>query len=122
MLANYCYRITNYIIVQITPIGLRNLDWAFWILFTVFNAVFIPVIYFLYPETAHRTLEDIDVYYRHNPSLIVTKDPDAICSRRPQKYIDMEQEEIAKTEHQVTGVSGLEKSGGTIDEVERRGS
>jgi hypothetical protein len=42
---------TNFIIVQITPIGIQNLGWRFWIIFTVFNAAFLPVIYFLYPET-----------------------------------------------------------------------
>lgn len=39
----------------------------------------------------------MDAYYRDNPSLIVTKDPDAICQRRPQKYIDREGEEIERT-------------------------
>lgn len=44
-------RITNFVIVEITPIGIQNLGWRFWIVWTVFNAVFLPVIYFVYPET-----------------------------------------------------------------------
>lgn len=44
------------------------------------------------PSTA-----EIDAYYRTNPSLIVTNDPDAICRGRPQKYIDREAEEIEKS-------------------------
>lgn len=44
-------RITNFVIVEITPIGIQNLGWKFWIIWTVFNAAFLPVIYFLYPET-----------------------------------------------------------------------
>jgi sugar porter (SP) family MFS transporter len=43
--------ITNYAIVQMTPPGIKNLGWKFWIVFTVFNAAFMPVIYFFYPET-----------------------------------------------------------------------
>ena len=35
--------------------------------FGVINALFIPVIYFTYPETAGRTLEEIDLMYA--PSL-----------------------------------------------------
>jgi hypothetical protein len=66
-----------------------------------------PVIYFLYPETSNRSLEDIDLYYRENPSLLVTKDPDAICARRPLKFVEQEQAEIAKTEHR-----------GTVDVIE----
>jgi hypothetical protein len=80
----------------------------------VTNACFLPILYFLYPETgqlhhiilrelllthftANRSLEDIDAYYRSNPSLIVTKDPDAICRARPQKYIEHEDEEVRRT-------------------------
>lgn len=88
---------------------------AIGIVWTVTNAAFLPILYFLYPETgqfgasqvsflksadysaANRSLEDIDAYYRENPSLIVIKDPDAICRRRPQKYIDHEVEEVEKT-------------------------
>ncbi|KAJ5106058.1 hypothetical protein NUU61_003405 [Penicillium alfredii] len=107
--------ITNFVIVEITPIGIQNIGWRFWIVWTVSNAVFLPILYFFYPETgvfdllrafffhtdifftANRSLEDLDAYYRSNPSLIVTKDPDAICRRRPQKYIEHEDEEIEKT-------------------------
>ena len=45
---------------------------------------------------ANRSLEDLDEYYRSNPSLIVTRDKDAISAKRPQKYIDRENEEIAR--------------------------
>lgn len=44
-------RLTNFVIVEITPIGIQNLGWKFWIVFTVFNTAFMPVIYFFYPET-----------------------------------------------------------------------
>lgn len=46
---------------------------------------------------ANRSLEDLDAYYRTNPSLIVTGDPDAICRKRPQKYIEREDEEFERT-------------------------
>ncbi|KAK7219012.1 hypothetical protein V2G26_007015 [Clonostachys chloroleuca] len=88
--------ITNFFIVEITPIGIQNLGWKFWIVFTVFNAAFMPVIYFLYPETANRTLEDLDEYYRNNPPLIVTSDEDAICSKRPLKYVEKEQTHVRR--------------------------
>ncbi|CAI7673434.1 unnamed protein product [Penicillium manginii] len=88
--------ITNFAIVEITPIGIQSIGWKFWIVWTVLNAVFLPVIYFLYPETANRTLEDMDAYYRSDPPLIVTGDPDAISTRRPVQYICHEDEEIQK--------------------------
>jgi hypothetical protein len=42
---------TNFVVVEITPIGVQNLGWRFWIVWTVLNAAFLPVIYFFYPET-----------------------------------------------------------------------
>jgi hypothetical protein len=103
-------------VVEITPIGIQRIGWKFWIVWTVTNAVFLPVLYFFYPETgmfrccglcdqillltvvvANRSLEDLDAYYRTNPSLIVTGDPDATCRKRPQKYIEREDEEFERT-------------------------
>ncbi|TIA31838.1 general substrate transporter [Aureobasidium pullulans] len=86
--------ITNFVIVEITPIGIQNLGWKFWIVWTVFNAVFLPIIYYLYPETSNRSLEDLDEYYRSDPSLIVIGDKDATSHRRPTKYIEREKEGI----------------------------
>ncbi|UNI23831.1 hypothetical protein JDV02_009625 [Purpureocillium takamizusanense] len=83
--------LTNFVIVEITPIGIQNLGWKFWIVFTIFNTAFMPVIYFFYPETSNRTLEDLDDYYRNNPPLIVTGDADVTGSKRPRKYVEMEQ-------------------------------
>ncbi|PYI10934.1 hexose carrier protein [Aspergillus sclerotiicarbonarius CBS 121057] len=88
--------ITNFAIVEITPIGIQNIGWRFWIVWTVTNAAFLPILYFFYPETANRTLEDLDEYYRSNPALVVTRDPDAISTRRPLRYVQREEEELQR--------------------------
>jgi hypothetical protein len=49
-----------------------------------------------YPETAGRTLEDIDHYYQENPPLLVFRDKDVISSKRPAKYAEREQEEVRR--------------------------
>lgn len=82
--------LTKFVIVEITPISIQNLGWKFCIVFTVFNAAFMPVIYFFYPEIANRTFEDADEYYRNNPQLIVTGDKGDISSKRPLKYVELE--------------------------------
>lgn len=61
-------------VVEITPIGIQNLQWQFYIIWTVLNGSFVPFTYFLYPETAGRTLEDIDHYFRDRPSVLVFRD------------------------------------------------
>jgi hypothetical protein len=37
----------------------------------------VPTIYLFYPETAGRTLEDMDEYYRTSPPLLVFRDQEA---------------------------------------------
>ncbi|KAF5120940.1 Sugar transporter STL1 [Metarhizium anisopliae] len=107
--------LTNFVIVQITPIGIQNLGWQFWIVFTVFNSAFMPIIYFLYPETANRTLEDIDEYYRNNPPLIVTGDKDDISIKRPLKYVEMERSHMQRAVRQSMD-HGHEKDSAYVNE------
>ncbi|KAH6903866.1 hexose carrier protein [Coprinopsis sp. MPI-PUGE-AT-0042] len=87
--------ISNYMVVQITPIGIANLGWRFYLIWVFFNAAFIPIIWLLYPETANRHLEDIDRLYRENSGLtIVVKNKEAIQVERPQRFIDADKEDF----------------------------
>ncbi|KAJ2982656.1 hypothetical protein NUW58_g6397 [Xylaria curta] len=53
----------NFFIVLITPVLVTNIGWGTFLFFAVLNATFIPVIYFFYPETARRSLEEIDIIF-----------------------------------------------------------
>ncbi|QIW99834.1 hypothetical protein AMS68_005352 [Peltaster fructicola] len=53
----------NFTIVFITPIMLQNIGWGTYLFFAIINACFLPFIYFLYPETAGRSLEEIDLIF-----------------------------------------------------------
>lgn len=99
-------------VVQITPIGIETLNWKFYIIWIVFNASFVPVVYLFYPETAGRRLEDMDRLYRENHSIWIFKDKDAISPKRPQKYIENDQEEIRRA----SVVSGVDFGKGSSDE------
>jgi len=50
----------QFVVGQITPPGMANLSSRYWIIWAVFNATFIPLIYFFFPETKGKGLEDID--------------------------------------------------------------
>ena len=79
--------IFNFMVVEITPIGIQNLGWKFCLIWTVLNAAIVPIVYLFYPETAGRTLEDMDEYFRTDPPLVVCFDEDAISAKRPERYI-----------------------------------
>ncbi|KAG7085499.1 hypothetical protein E1B28_003062 [Marasmius oreades] len=91
--------ISNYIVVQITPIGIENLGWKFYIIWAVFNAAFVPLVWVLYPETSNRHLEDIDRLYRENQNMVfVLGKEEAIQTERPQRYVDMDHARVAEVE------------------------
>ncbi|KAJ8133204.1 hypothetical protein O1611_g419 [Lasiodiplodia mahajangana] len=92
--------LTNFLVVEVTPSGIQNLGWKFYVIWAVVNAVALPIIWAVFPETANRTLEDLDAYYRENPPLIVIKDKDATSVRRPQKFVagrNLDIEEVTGT-------------------------
>ncbi|KAJ6084458.1 Major facilitator superfamily domain general substrate transporter [Penicillium sp. IBT 16267x] len=53
----------NFLIVMVTPIMIAHISWGTYLFFAVVNACFLPIIYFFYPETARRSLEEIDLIF-----------------------------------------------------------
>ncbi|KAI4867442.1 general substrate transporter [Hypoxylon rubiginosum] len=86
--------ITNFVVVEITPIGIQTLGWKFYIIWVVTNALFLPIIWLFYPETANRTLEDLDAFYRDNPPLVLHRDRDSTSVRRPERFIQAQGRDI----------------------------
>ncbi|KAH9815132.1 general substrate transporter [Melampsora americana] len=52
--------IFNFLIVLITPISFQNIGWRTYIIFAAINFFIVPVVYFFFPETAGRSLEELD--------------------------------------------------------------
>ncbi|KAJ5715494.1 Sugar transporter STL1 [Penicillium malachiteum] len=53
----------NFTVVMITPVMLSSIGWGTYLFFACWNAFFIPIMYFFYPETAGRSLEEIDIIF-----------------------------------------------------------
>ncbi|KAL9032799.1 MAG: hypothetical protein Q9214_007805 [Letrouitia sp. 1 TL-2023] len=52
-----------WVVVMITPIMITNIGWGTYLFFAIVNACFLPIIYFTYPETKLRSLEEIDIIF-----------------------------------------------------------
>ncbi|KAF8889827.1 general substrate transporter, partial [Infundibulicybe gibba] len=61
-------------VVQITPPGIANPGWRFCLIWVVFNAAFVPLVWLIYPETVNRRIEDIDRLYQEDKSMIFVYD------------------------------------------------
>lgn len=48
---------------MITPVIINRLDWKAYMIFAATNLLFVPAIYFFYPETSNLGLEDIDYIF-----------------------------------------------------------
>ncbi|KAL3481443.1 general substrate transporter [Aspergillus californicus] len=53
----------NFTVVMITPPMVDAIGWGTYLFFAAWNAFFIPIIWFFYPETANRSLEEIDLIF-----------------------------------------------------------
>jgi len=105
-------------VVEITPVGIQNLGWKFYIIWTVLNLAFVPIIYFFYPETASRQLEDIDMFFRGKPSIFVHNNAEAVSIARPARYVELEQEIFAKNESVLQQKESLSRIEGHAEQLE----
>ncbi|KAL9635121.1 MAG: hypothetical protein Q9164_003663 [Protoblastenia rupestris] len=68
--------LSNAVVVYVTPMAIENLQWRLYIIWAVLNASFVPITYFFYPETARRSLEDMDdVFHKERFGVTKTRSP-----------------------------------------------
>jgi sugar porter (SP) family MFS transporter len=61
--------IFNFMVVMITPIAFNNIGWRTYIIFAVLTVAAMPVVYFCYPETRGRSLEEIDLIFTSSKNI-----------------------------------------------------
>jgi hypothetical protein len=69
--------------------------------FACFLYSYFPVVYFIYPETTQRTLEDMDEIFKSNPGILVYRNKNLTQRARPEAFKQAEQARIieAATHH-----------------------
>jgi hypothetical protein len=59
--------ITNFLLAEVTPIGFSSIKNRYYIVFAATNFCILPLVFFFFPETSGRSLEEIDeVFARSN--------------------------------------------------------
>lgn len=69
-------------------------------MFAILSLATGPIIYLFYPETANRTLEDMDQIFIHNPGALVFANRAATQSKRPQVFIEAEALRIGQAQNE----------------------
>ena len=70
----------SFVIAEVTPIGLDAISYRYFIIFAVFNAVIGLAVYFCFPETKGRCLEEIDEIFLQSHSIL---DPPKVARKLP---------------------------------------
>ncbi|EXJ73621.1 uncharacterized protein A1O5_03383 [Cladophialophora psammophila CBS 110553] len=61
--------IFNFLVVMITPVSFSSIKWKTYLVFAVINAAMVPVVYVFYPETAYRSLEEMDTIFHKTKNI-----------------------------------------------------
>jgi MFS family permease len=57
-------------ILQITPVAVNTIGYQYFIVYAVISACIVPLVYFFYPETMGRSLEELEMLFSESPSIM----------------------------------------------------
>ncbi|KAL3466994.1 putative sugar transporter [Aspergillus heterothallicus] len=86
----------NFVVTMITPVAIDTIGYKYYIVYTCIGACIPLSIYFLYPETMGRSLEEIDLIFRESPSALATV---RYAKRRPHLPVTEQLSHKAASEH-----------------------
>jgi len=78
--------IFNFLIVMITPIAFSSIGFHTYTIFAVINAAIVPCIYLFYPETAGRSLEEMDAIFHKTQGKKGYFDVVRVAREEPRRY------------------------------------
>ncbi|KAK6851188.1 hypothetical protein PG987_000822 [Apiospora arundinis] len=62
----------NFVVAMVTPVAINTIGWQYYIVFAVISACIPVTVFFLFPETMGRNLEEIDMMFKDSPSIWAT--------------------------------------------------
>lgn len=70
---SFMHWITNFLTVMISPLGFDRLGWSYYLVWAAVTFAGIPFLWLFYPETAGRTLEQMDDFFNAYPHWNIRK-------------------------------------------------
>ena len=75
----------NFLVLMVTPVGFTTIGYKYYIVYACINAAIAPLIYFFFPETSGRSLEDINLIFEHSKNIF---DPVKVAKRLPREHLN----------------------------------
>ncbi|KAE8367027.1 general substrate transporter [Aspergillus caelatus] len=75
--------IFNFMVVMITPVSFTNIGYKTYVIFAVINAFMFPCVYFFFPETRYRSLEEMDNIFKKSTNVFNAV---TISIKEPYRY------------------------------------
>lgn len=125
----------NFGVVFVTPLGIAKLGSQFYVIWTILNALMVPIIWIFYPETAGRSLEDLDRVFEAHPtiwafthlSMVSRRPPPGLSGGIPEVIEGVEMEGLPELEMARLRFYGFEQatvasrpSSGGLSQIEIR--
>ncbi|KAH0830861.1 Sugar transporter STL1 [Fonsecaea pedrosoi] len=82
----------NFLVAEITPVGFATLNYRYFIIYACINLLLIlPCVYFFWPETAGKSLEEVDEIFIQSHSIF---DPVRVAKHIPRRRVEPVQQVI----------------------------
>jgi sugar porter (SP) family MFS transporter len=91
--ANAMTWLFNFVLVMITPVGFGSIKNRYYIIWAVTNACIVATVYFFFPETNGRPLEEMDAIFAESKNIF---DPPKVAKVMPRRRLV---DELAATHH-----------------------
>ncbi|KAF7193680.1 Sugar transporter STL1 [Pseudocercospora fuligena] len=59
----------NFLVAEVTPVAFTDIGYRYFIVYAVLNAAWVPLLFVFFPETAGRSLEEIDAIFAESKSI-----------------------------------------------------
>ncbi|PSN62248.1 general substrate transporter [Corynespora cassiicola Philippines] len=59
----------NFVVNMVTPVAIETIGWQYYLVFLCVSAIILPVVYFFYPETKGRSLEELEMMFVEGQSI-----------------------------------------------------